>query len=278
MAAFGRGQERQRTTNMPLPAFGRPRFGLDAPPVVRNLLIAAAAGLAAWIFEVSIDLVFWSAVPSERQRIPFPLYTAAPWVAILCGLTCGIMIWYSYAGKLRMRERLLDAIHWRGDEQVLDVGCGRGLMLLGAAARLKTGKAIGIDLWQGEDLSANSQQATLANARAAGLGDRVEVRTGDARELPFPNASFDVVLSTLALHNINDSGGRERAVREIVRVLKPGGRVVVADIRFTRQYAAILGSCGFTELRHRSGWFSIVAILLTFGNVRPATLTGRKRI
>jgi ubiquinone/menaquinone biosynthesis C-methylase UbiE len=278
-AAFGRGKEQQRTTTMPLPVFGRPRFGLDAPAVVRNLLFASAAGFAAWIFELSINFVLWSAgAPSERFTVAFPLYLAGLWVAIICGLTCGIMIWYSYAGKLRMRERLLDAVHWRGDEQVLDVGCGRGLMLVGAAARLKTGKATGIDLWQGEDLSGNSPQATLANARAAGLGDRVEVRTGDARELPFPNASFDVILSTAALHNIYDAAGRERAVRELVRVLKPGGRVVIADIRHTRQYAAILGSCGFTELRHRSGWFSIVAILLTFGSVRPATLTGRKRV
>jgi arsenite methyltransferase len=264
---------------MPLPAFGRPRFGLDAPGVVRNLFIAAVAGYFAWGFGLSIDFVLWSdGPPSERFLRKLPLYFAAPWVALSCTLTGGIMVWYSYSGKIRMRERLLDLIHWRGDEQVLDVGCGRGLMLLGAAARLKTGKAIGIDLWQGEDLSGNSPQATLANARASGFADRVEVKTGDARELPFPNGSFDVVVSTAALHNIYDVGGRERAVREIVRVLKPGGRVVIADLRHTRQYAAILGSCGFTELRHRNARLAPLAIILTFASVRPATVTGRKRV
>jgi ubiquinone/menaquinone biosynthesis C-methylase UbiE len=149
-------------------------------------------------------------------------------------------------------------------------------MLLGAAARLKSGKATGVDLWQGEDLSGNSPQATLANARAAGVADRVEVRTGDARELPFPDGSFDVIVSTAVLHNIYDAAGRERAVGEIARVLKPGGRVVLADLRHTRQYADVLGRRGLTDVRHRAGSLAVPAFLLTFGSVRPATVTGRR--
>jgi ubiquinone/menaquinone biosynthesis C-methylase UbiE len=254
---------------------GGPHFGLDAPGVVRNLFLVSAAGFAVWFLGLSLQFNFWTNSPSEFP-IVIPLQYIGPWFGILFAISGLAMVWYSYRGKMTMRERLLDQIHWRGDEQVLDVGCGRGLMLLGAAARLKTGKAVGIDLWQSEDLSGNNPQATLANARAAGVADRVEVRTGDAREMPFANGTFDVVLSTTALHNIYDSVGRERAVREIARVLKPGGRVVIGDIRFTRQYAAVLGSCGFTELRHRIARLAVLAMLLTFGSVRPATVTGRK--
>jgi arsenite methyltransferase len=258
---------------------GRPNFGLDAPGVVRNLFLVTAACVVAFLLRLTVRIIVWSGSPEEQQiHIDFPLQYMGIGVGFTCALSGCLMIWYSYDGKMRMRERLLNVIPWRGDEQVLDVGCGRGLMLLGAANRLKTGKATGIDLWQGEDLSGNNPQATLANARAAGVADRVEVKTGDARELPFSNGSFDVILSTAALHNIYDAPGRERAVREIARVLKPGGRVVIADIRHTRDYAAVLGSCGLGELQHRVSWFAIGALLLTFGSVRPATVVARKNI
>src|SRR4029077_19478974 len=85
------------------------------------------------------------------------------------------MIYSSKVGKVRARERLLDRVAWTGGEQVLDVGCGRGLMLIGAAKRLTTGTATGIDVWQTEDLSGNKPEATLENARREGVADRAEV-------------------------------------------------------------------------------------------------------
>ncbi len=70
------------------------------------------------------------------------------------------MTYGSRIGKLRSRQNLLDLAAtlrpWTGDENVLDVGCGRGLMLLGAARRLTTGQAVGIDLWRDEDQAENS--------------------------------------------------------------------------------------------------------------------------
>src|SRR5437660_1447109 len=80
-------------------------------------------------------------------------------------------------------------------EAVLDVGCGRGLLLNAAARRLTTGKAVGVDLWQNADLSNNRPEATLENARLEGVADRVQVKDGDARQLPFADAVFDVVVS-----------------------------------------------------------------------------------
>ena len=144
------------------------------------------------------------------------------------------MIYDSKIGKVREREYYLDKIAWRGDERVLDVGCGLGLFLIGAAKRLKTGRAVGIDVWQAEDLSGNTPAGTLNNAMIEGVAEKVEVHTGDARKLPFDDASFDVVLSSMALHNIYDAGERQTAVREIARVLKSGGRVLILDVRHTQ--------------------------------------------
>jgi arsenite methyltransferase len=163
----------------------------------------------------------------------------------------GLMVRSSRAGKLAGRDRVLDDLPWRGDESVLDVGCGRGLLLIGAAKRLTTGRAVGLDLWRRQDQAGNDPAATLANARAEGVAERVELCDGDARRLPFDDSTFDVVVSSLALHNIVGAAGRATAIGEIARVLRPGGHVAILDYRNTGQYAAVLITAGLRDV-HRS--------------------------
>jgi SAM-dependent methyltransferase len=109
------------------------------------------------------------------------------------------------------------------------------------AAWLPKGRAVGADRWT-RDQSGNSPEVTLANAAAAGVADRVEVHTADMTALPFPDRSFDVVTSALAIHNIPTPGGRYRALDEAMRVLRPGGQLLIADPwPMARKYAAHLG-------------------------------------
>jgi ubiquinone/menaquinone biosynthesis C-methylase UbiE len=85
--------------------------------------------------------------------------------------------------------------------------------------------------------------------------DRVRIDTGDMRALPYPDTSFDVVVSGLAIHNISGKADRQRAIGEAYRVLKPGGRLVVADIRATALYESALRALGASGIeRHRLGW------------------------
>ena len=161
------------------------------------------------------------------------------------------MRWGSRVGKLRLRDRLLDEIPSRGDERVLDAGCGHGLLLLGAARHMTTGRAIGIDRWATKDQADNHPQATLRNAQLEGVQARVDLVTGDVRQLPFDDGTFDVVLSSWVLHNIWGRSERERAVREIARVLKPGGRVMLLDIWYTGSYAWALRRAGLTGVCRR---------------------------
>ncbi len=70
------------------------------------------------------------------------------------------------------------------------------------------------------------------------------------QKLPFADDSFDVVLSSLAIHNIQDSSGRNQAINEAVRVLKPGGRLVIADFR-AQQYAERLRELGMAQVSTR---------------------------
>jgi ubiquinone/menaquinone biosynthesis C-methylase UbiE len=154
----------------------------------------------------------------------------------------GVYLHTTLRGKLRVWERELDRVGLRGDEQLLDMGCGRGAVLIAAARRLPTGRAVGADLWS-KDQSGNRPEATLANAAAAGVADRIEVHTADMTALPFADASFDVVTSAMAIHNIPSPEARFRAVDEAVRVLRPGGQLLIADPwPMARKYAAHVGN------------------------------------
>ena len=151
------------------------------------------------------------------------------------------------------------------------------LLLIGAARRLTTGKATGLDLWQAEDLTGNTKDATLENARREAVFDRVVVETGDMRKMPFPDASFDAVVSNVAIHNVYEKAGREQTMREIARVLRPDGRVVIHDIRHTGEYAASLAANGLTEIELvGSKPLQIFLLLVTFGALRPDILTARR--
>ncbi|WP_460010494.1 class I SAM-dependent methyltransferase, partial [Mycobacterium avium] len=122
------------------------------------------------------------------------------------------------------------------------------------AKRLPRGRAIGVDLWQA-DQTDNSEQATLANAAAEGVADRVELHTADMTALPLADESVDVVVSNLAIHNIPTRAGRRQALHEAVRVLRPGGRLAIADLWETRQHAARLRELGWRNVRRRNlGW------------------------
>lgn len=241
----------------------RPDYGIDAPVAVRNLALGGAAALG---LAVVAHALHWAHV--ARMAAP---------VAIGWLFFAGWFVWDGKVGKVWARERLLDLLPWRGDEAVLDVGCGRGLLLIGAAKRLTTGKAIGVDIWRSEDLSGNHPAATQENARLEGVSDRVEINTGDARSLPFADGTFDVVLTDAVLHNISSAAQRDTAVREIARVLKPGGRLLLGDVRHTGRYAQVLRQSGLQDVRRSPQSLpSLLIAAISLGFAYPATVRARK--
>ncbi|HZV35929.1 MAG TPA: class I SAM-dependent methyltransferase [Verrucomicrobiae bacterium] len=245
-----------------LPVAGRAAYGIDAPGVVRTFyILCAAAFVSAWVSVMAAD----HGIFSWLRYFTWPFFT----VGVVFFAQGGVMVWGSLSGKMRLRDKLLASIPWRGDEIVLDVGCGHGLMLIGAAKRLRTGKAIGVDLWQKEDQAGNSREATWRNVEIENVADRVELRDGDARKLPFADNSFDVILSSWALHNIYDAAGRETAIREIIRVLKPGGRVRIVDIRHAKEYARVLRDSKLADVKLSGPNFLFVIPSFTVSATKP---------
>jgi len=230
----------------------RPDYGVDAPGVMRNffligiacLLLAALAPPALRLGPVVID--------SRSFIWPAISFTAAGFLFLL----------YVKVGKFRHRDFMLGMHAWRGDEQVLDVGCGRGLLLAGAAKRIAqrdgSGHATGIDIWSNTDMAANSALATERNLELEGVRQLCTLVSRPAQEMPFGDGSFDLVVSNLCLHNIYDRGMRRRAVEQIARVLRPGGAAILSDYKLTREYARQLRELGFSVARRRG------SVLTTF--------------
>lgn len=243
-----------------------PDYGLDAPTVVRNFLIGGAAGGGA-----GLVLLFWgwNVMSSSLVALGVLVLLVGGSFAALSGL----MLRSSRVGKVRLRDRLLDGLHLTGDETVLDVGCGHGLLLIGAAKRLPRGRALGIDLWSQIDQAYNSKAATLANAAAEGVAERVEVLDGDMRTLPLADGSVDAVVASLAIHNIREREGRSLAILEIVRILKPGGQVALLDIRKTGEYARDLQAAGMqaVQVSRRSFQMYLGVRIVTARKAREAS-------
>jgi len=220
-------------------------YGVDAPGFQRGALFGGLAG-------VVIGLGAANLVSHHVLSQNFQFVTILFWPGIWFFVTGCVMLWGSKIGKLQLRDKIIRSIAWRGDEQVLDVGCGHGMMLIAAAQRLTTGHATGIDIWSQADQADNSPEATMENARLEQVADRVEILNADARKIPFPDNSFDVVLSSFVIHNLHKASDREQILREIARVLRPSGQLAIADILHSGQYEKVLRALGWKGMKR---WF-----------------------
>ncbi|MEO6346946.1 MAG: class I SAM-dependent methyltransferase [Aquaticitalea sp.] len=200
-------------------------YGIDAPKVIRNLIIIGfITGLLTIIFpiikigelEINISGFFWTGIS-----------------LVLVGI---LMIIYSKYGKFKHRDRILKMIDWNGKENVLDVGTGLGLLMIGAAKKLTSGKSFGIDIFNTYDLSNNSIEQTKTNAQLENVTQKVEILKENILKTTFQDEYFDVVLSNLCLHNLYKKEDRRIACSEIHRITKPKGQIIISDYKNIKEY------------------------------------------
>jgi arsenite methyltransferase len=190
-------------------------YGIDGPNAIKGLLLGALALLFSGTL---INFFLFKLTLANAVIHGF-------WWASFCIASIFLMLFSSLFGKFVMRDKLIDDLKIQGDEKILDVGCGRGLLLIAAAKKLKTGRAVGLDIWSQDDLSNNSAKNTFKNTEIENVTSKIELITGDMTAMHFNANSFDIIVSSMAIHNLPTKILREKAIQEINRVLKPGGQI-----------------------------------------------------
>ena len=230
-------QAREQAPNRPAG-----EYGTDAPWVPWVWLGSGVLYLGFAVINAFSDASGWAVLGLGALGVFF----------ILGGL---LYVRSTKRGKFEVWADLLESIDEPGPETVLDLGCGRGAVAIASALRFPTAGVTGVDLWRSVDQSGNDPATTEANARANGVRDRLTLVTGDITELALPDASFDLVTSSLAIHNIHSAGQRRTAVTEAWRCLAPGGRLVIVDLPKIREYAVTLSELtGTTVTAREVGW------------------------
>src|SRR6266511_1933877 len=139
-----------------------------------------------------------------------------------------------------LRKLTVDNALIKPSDSVLDVGCGTGEVTLLAKTRAKNGKVYGID--------PAPEMITVARKKAARKGLDIDFRVGVIEALPFPDGSIEVVTSRLMMHHLPEDL-KVRGIAEIYRVLKPGGRLLIAD--FMRPTGSFVNHLFIAFTHHR---------------------------
>ena len=133
------------------------------------------------------------------------------------------------AVKLRMREFVISKAPPAPGALVLDAGTGRGLMAIGYAKAAQGVRVAAMDLFGKGFVLGNTPAHAMSNAEVEGVAERVQLLRGSVADIPFGDAAFDLVVSSLVIHNIFSAKKMGRAFEEMARMVKPGGRFVYVD-------------------------------------------------
>lgn len=217
-------------------------WGIDDPVLIMGLVTAGTVGV---LIGFLIDHFATNLTPEASRGV------------LIAGGVVGAGL-IAFAAALSLRSsvtKLTEAVvvtrilPFGGSELVLDVGCGRGALSVVIAKKLTTGLVISLDVWDPWHITGNSPQSLLANAENVGVGERVAGIKAIGAAIPFPDMKFDVVASCLGLQHEGNFDEFDNSVKDMVRVLKEGGRFTVLCSGYGGRLTKLLASLGMTEIR-----------------------------
>jgi ubiquinone/menaquinone biosynthesis C-methylase UbiE len=186
----------------------------------------------------------------------FPvIILAIIFLIILCYTTYARAEFSIEGGDLqsKIRELILDDLHWNGSGRAIDIGCGNGPLTIEVAKKYPDSHVTGIDYWAG--MWEYSMDVCNKNAKIEGVENRVEFIKASASALPFDDSYFDASVSNLVFHEVKDTNNKQFVIKEALRVLKPGGVFAFQDLFHEKNIYGdiddllkIIGSWGVKEV------------------------------
>ncbi|WXG46271.1 MAG: class I SAM-dependent methyltransferase [Candidatus Atabeyarchaeum deiterrae] len=205
-------------------------------------------GFVAWKYFASMAVIGLGGLTIVLASFLFQLSPLFNWLLRLAGASIAFIGLYIGTAYIFLYEKTFKAKrqgdNWskiaessglKGDEKVLDVGCGTGRVSISLAKKLPRGRVEGIDIFEG--VSGKSPETAMKNAEAEGVAGRVNFRYGNALRIPFGDKTFDLVTMGSVLHELHSEKDKEKALREVYRVLKPGGKFATIEILRNKKLA-----------------------------------------
>lgn len=215
----------------------KPNYGIDTPLVIILLLLF---GMVSMIFGFLVPHFLPDSYPvaSSIFKVQFIL------IGLVLVFESFFMVYTSLSGKKKFIEAICRGLQLKGDEKVVDLGCAKGLFSIEIAKHLSTGRVSAIDRFR-----RMGQKCAEDNARIEQVLEKIQFVTGDIGALPFPQQSFDLAISLLALHDLKSKEERLKALSEMSRVLKPSSRLIIVDMQNIPEYAEMLEGLGWQDIQ-----------------------------
>jgi SAM-dependent methyltransferase len=200
---------------------------------------------------VSLKLVIVPGVLALGTAVLTAFYS---WLMIFPAIFLLMMLYFVYARYLfspkgkniqaELHSMLIEEIEWDGKGKALDIGCGNGALAIRLAKKYPEASVAGIE-YRGF-----SEALCKQNAEIEGVSERVSFKKGSIISLPFEDDEFDLVVSNLTFHEVNDLRDRRELMEEAFRVLKGGGVFVFQDLFLAKKMFGNLDPM----LNKLSGW------------------------
>ncbi|MEC7838755.1 MAG: class I SAM-dependent methyltransferase [Chlamydiota bacterium] len=159
-----------------------------------------------------------------------------------------LMIICTIWGKGRLVKSIVKKIRLSGDEEILNLGCSRGLFAIQLAKRLSEGKVFCIDIRQDNRSLGEGLDSLKRTVKDSGVAERIVLSDANPKKMSFQTGKFDLIINNLVLHEVKPYEEREKILKEMARVIKPGGMIIIVDLQYTREYKTFFNFLGWKKV------------------------------